>query len=115
MLITWLLMTISLLIVAYLLPGIYVRGLFPALLGAAIFGLANATLGLLLKILTFPLTILTLGLFWFVINGLMLALTAALVPGFEIRSFGWAFLGAILLALVNMLLRALIPGEQRRA
>jgi putative membrane protein len=67
----------------------------------------NGTLGFFLKVVTFPLTILTLGLFWLVINALMLKLAAALVPGFRINGFLPAFFGAIVLTLVNMLLRGL--------
>lgn len=114
LILTWLVMTVSLLIVAYLLPGIVVTGIAAALVAALIFGILNATLGLVLKILTFPLTILTLGIFWFVINAIMLGLTALLVPGFGVASFGWAFLGAILLSIINMVLRALLPEPQER-
>ena len=67
-----------------------------------------ATIGAVLKILTFPLTLITLGLFWFVINALMLELASALVPGFQVRGFFAAFVGAILLSLVNMMLRWLV-------
>jgi putative membrane protein len=65
-----------------------------------------------LKIITFPLTLLTFGLFWFVINAAMLELASTIVPGFEVRGFGAAFIGAIVLSLVNMLLRWLV--ESRR-
>ena len=86
-----------------------------ALIAAAVIGLINATIGLLLKILTFPLTIVTLGLFWFVINALMLELASALLaPGFQVHSFTAAFLGAILLSLVNMILKWLVhPSPDR--
>ena len=68
----------------------------------------------MLKILTFPFTILTLGLFWFIINAIILEITSAIVPGFFIRSFFSALIGAILLTLVNMLLKAMV-GEPERA
>ena len=113
-LVRWLLMSLSLLIVSYVVPGFVVSGLGAALIGALVFGFLNATLGLVLKILTFPFTILTLGLFWFVINAIILELTSAVVPGFFIRSFLSALVGAILLTLVNMLLKALI-GEAEQA
>ena len=113
-LVRWLLMSLSLLIVSYVVPGFFVRGLGAALLGALIFGFLNATLGLVLKILTFPFTILTLGLFWFIINAIILEITSAIVPGFFIRSFFSALIGAILLTLVNMLLKAMV-GEPERA
>ena len=113
-LVRWLLMSISLLIVSYVVPGFFVTGLGAALIGALVFGFLNATLGLVLKILTFPFTILTLGLFWFVINAIILEITSALVSGFFIRSFFSALGGAILLTLVNMLLKSLV-GEAERA
>ena len=77
----------------------------PFAIAALVIGFVNATLGLLLKIITFPLTILTLGIFWFVINALMLELAAAVVPGFRVDTFASAFWGAIVLSLVNMLFR----------
>jgi len=113
-LVRWLLMSLSLLIVSYVVPGFFVRGIGAALIGALVFGFLNATLGLVLKVLTFPFTILTLGLFWFVINAIILEITSAIVPGLFIRSFFSALVGAILLMLVNMLLKALI-GEAERA
>ena len=108
LLLHWLISTISLLIVTYIIPGIQVRGLGTALIAAVVIGLINATLGLVLKVLTFPLTLLTLGLFWFVINALMLQLASSLVPGFFVSGFWSAFFGAIVLSLVNMALRSLI-------
>jgi putative membrane protein len=107
-LVRWLLMSLSLLIVSYIVPGFYVRSLGAALVAAIVFGFLNATLGLILKIITFPLTVLTLGIFWFIINAIILEITSALVPGFFIRSFFSALFGAVVLMLVNMLLRALV-------
>jgi len=108
LLLHWFISTASLLIVAYIFPGIEVRGFGTALLAPIVIGLVNATVGLILKILTLPLTLLTLGLFWLVINALMLQLAAMLVPGFYIASFWSAFFGAIVLSLVNTILNALI-------
>ena len=102
--INWLLSAVSLIIVANVIRGIQVNGFGTALVAAIVIGLVNATIGLLLKIITFPLTIVTLGLFWLVINALMLKLAAALVPGFRVVGFLPAFLGAILLTLVSTLL-----------
>ena len=113
-LVRWLLMSISLLIVSYIVPGFFVRSLGAALVAAIVFGFLNATLGLILKIITFPLTVLTLGIFWFIINAIILEITSALVPGFFIRSFFSALLGAIVLMLVNMLLRALVRETETR-
>src|ERR1700730_14935684 len=79
-----------------------------ALIAAVVIGLVNGTIGFFLKVVTFPLTILTLGLFWLVINALMLEVAAALVPGFRIDGFLPAFFGAIVLSLVNMALRMVV-------
>jgi putative membrane protein len=115
LLVNWLVSAVSLLIVAHVIPGIAVDGFFTALIAALVIGLVNATLGLLLKILTFPLTIVTLGIFWWVINAAMLSLASVLVPGFAVRGFFAAFFGAIVLALVNMALRWILPsGDEAR-
>jgi putative membrane protein len=108
MLLHWVVSALAVWITSQVVPGFYVNGATAALIAAIVIGLVNATLGLILKIITFPLTILTLGLFWFVINAIMLELASAFVPGFRIRSFGAAFVGGIVLSLVNMLLKWLV-------
>jgi len=108
MILNWVLSALAVWLVSYIVPGVSVSGITAALLAALVIGFVNATLGLLLKVVTFPLTVLTLGLFWFVINALMLELAAAFVPGFTVRGFRAAFLGAIVLSLVKMLLRWLV-------
>ncbi len=107
MLITWLLSALSLVIVAHLVPGFQVDGFAAALIAALVIGFVNGTIGFLLKIVTFPLTILTLGIFWLIINALMLQLAAALVPGFRVLGFIPALIGSIVLTLVNIVLRAI--------
>jgi putative membrane protein len=107
LLIHWFISAGSLLIVAFVFPGIRLAGLDSALIAPVVIGLINATLGLAVKILTFPLTLITLGIFWLIINALMLQMAAAIVPGFEVADFTSAFFGAIVLSLINMLLRAL--------
>lgn len=107
LIVNWILSAIGLIIVANLIPGFEVTGFIAALIAAMVIGFVNATLGLVLKILTFPLTFVTLGVFWFVVNALMLKLAAAFVPGFSIQGFLPAFFGAIVLSLVNLLLRPL--------
>ena len=106
----WILSALALLAVAHLVPGFEVAGFGAALVAAIAIGLANATLGVLLKILTFPLTIFTLGIFWFVINAFMLKIAASLVPGFTIHGFLPAFLGAIVLSLINVLKRLIMKA-----
>ena len=108
LLLNWLLSALGLLVVAHIVPGFEVSGFLAALLAAVAVGLVNSTLGLILKIITFPLTVLTLGLFWFVINALMLELASWLAPGFTVNGFAPAFLGAIVLALINLLWKYLV-------
>jgi putative membrane protein len=108
MLLQWVVTGLAVWVTSRLVPGFYVDGAAAALIAAVVIGFVSATLGLFLKIITFPLTILTFGLFWFVINAFMLEFAAALVPGFHIRSFATAFWGSIVLTLVNMLLKWLV-------
>lgn len=109
-LIHWLLNAIGLMIVAHLVPGFRVAGFGAALLAAVAIGLVNATIGFLLVLLTLPLTVLTFGLFFFVVNALLLWMAAALVPGFALDGFGAALLGSIVLTLVNTILRRLVAA-----
>jgi putative membrane protein len=108
LLVNWLLSAVSLAIVAAIVPGIEIAGFGTALIAALVIGLVNATLGFFLKIVTFPLTLVTLGAFLIVINALMLKVAAALMSGFRVKGFLPAILGAILLSLVHMLLRWLL-------
>jgi putative membrane protein len=108
LLLHWLISALSLMIVAYIFPGIRLEGLGAALIAPIVIGLINATIGFILKIITFPLTILTLGIFWLIINALMLQLAAALVPGFYVAGFLSAFFGAIVLSIVSMILRSFV-------
>ena len=105
LLVQWLLSAIALLVVSELVPGFVVEGLGSALAASLVIGLLNATLGALLKIITFPLSILTLGIFLLVINGLMIRLASSVVRGFHVRSLGAAFWGATVLALLGVILR----------
>jgi putative membrane protein len=99
---------LGLMVVAHLISGFRIDSFGAALLAALVIGLVNATLGLLLKIVTFPLTIITFGLFLLVINALMLRLASSMVPGFEVSGFWPALLGAIILALINTVMRHLV-------
>jgi len=115
LLLNWVLSALSLWIVARLIPGFHVSGAIAALVAALLIGLVNATLGLFIKIITFPLTVLTLGIFWLVVNAAMIELVSVLVDGFRVDSFAAAFWGAIVLSIVNMILRHLIgPPRERR-
>ena len=101
----WVLSAVALLIVSRLVAGFVVTGIGPALVAAIVIGLLNATFGLFLKIVTFPLSILTLGLFLLVINALMILLASAVVPGFRVYGLVPAFWGAVVLAILGMLFR----------
>jgi putative membrane protein len=106
----WFLSALSIVIVAQLIPGFEVRGFGTALIAAVVIGLINATIGIFVKLLTLPLTIVTFGLFLLVVNALMLLFASALVPGFIVTGFVPAFFGAVVLSLVNMALRHLVFG-----
>jgi putative membrane protein len=106
LLVQWLLSAVALLVVSQIVPGFVVRGLSSALVAALVIGLLNATVGFLLKIITFPISILTLGLFLLVINGLMILVASNLVSGFRVRGFVPAFCGAAVLAVLGMIIRA---------
>jgi putative membrane protein len=114
MIINWLLSAVALIIVTYVVPGFYLHGFLAALWAAVVIGFVNATLGSFLKLITLPLTVLTLGIFWIVINAIMLEVASFFSPNFRISSFGAAFIGAIVLALVQMLLRWLLLPERNR-
>lgn len=96
--------TIAVLVTAYLLPGIQISGFGTALVVAIVLGIVNAILRPIIFILTLPINILTLGLFSFVIMGLMVYLVSAIVPGFTVNNFGWAILFALIVALINWFL-----------
>lgn len=104
---------IVVLLLSYFLPGAHVNSFLTALLVAAVLALLNALLRPLLVILTIPITVLTLGLFLLVINALMILLTDALIPGFDVDGFFWAFIFSILLSLITWLLESLIASSRR--
>lgn len=106
LLLLWILNALALLVVAHLVRGFHVSSFTSALVAVIIIGFLNATLGLLLKIITLPLSILTLGIFFLVINAFILRLAGEVVPGFYVSGFGPAFWGAAVLAILHMLFRA---------
>jgi putative membrane protein len=113
LLVRWLINAMSLLIVAYVVPGFELHGFGAALIAAIIFGLVNATLGLFLKVITFPLTIVSFGLFLIVINAVLLKMAAAVTPGFIVHTWLAALEGAIVLSLVSTFLHWLIKDNRR--
>ncbi|OPY64471.1 MAG: Membrane protein of unknown function [Syntrophorhabdaceae bacterium PtaU1.Bin034] len=108
-LINWFVMTVAILISAYLLPGVLVRSFFAAVVTALVLGLVNAVVRPILIIFTLPLTILSLGLFIFVLNALLVLLVSAIVPGFEVRNFWWALLFTLVFSIVSFVLHKIVP------
>lgn len=102
---------VAILIIAYLLPKvIWVDSWVAALAAAVLLGIINAVIRPILIFLTLPITILTLGLFLLVINGLMLWLVAALIPGFHVNGFWGAVLGSLLVSIVSWILSSLVTS-----
>jgi putative membrane protein len=100
-------------VAAQLIGGIVVTGLTPLLLAALVLGLINAVVRPVLLILTLPLTLLTLGLFIFILNAFCLWLTSRIVPGFDVQTFGAALLGSLVVSLVSWLLTAFVSDTGR--
>ena len=92
---------LALLIVAKLMPGVMVDGLYPAIIAAIVLGLMNAIVRPVLVVLTLPITIVTLGLFIFVINGLLFWFTASFLEGFAVAGFWSAVIGALLVSIIS--------------
>ncbi len=101
MILRWIANAVGLLVVAALLPGIQLHGAVAVIIAALVLGIVNAIIRPLLLLVSLPLNILTLGLFTFVVNALMLELTAALVPGFEVHGFLTAIVASVLLAVIS--------------
>lgn len=108
----WLLNAAALLLVAYLYPGVQVTSFGAALVAAVVLGLVNAVIRPILLVLTLPVTILTLGLFIFVINALLFWLVAELVGGFHVAGFGAALIGSILYSLITLVTSWIAFGKR---
>lgn len=111
-LLLWLINAASLLLVAELLPGIVIEGLVRAMLAALVLGLVNVMLRPILQLLALPITLLTLGIFALVINGLCFWLVANMLEGFSVNGFWSAFWGALLYSLVSWAAGTLLPGNR---
>ncbi|MEJ2683982.1 MAG: phage holin family protein [Candidatus Sulfobium sp.] len=117
-LIRWLINTIAIMVAVKLVPGIvYIGGWWGILIVGVIFGLVNAYIRPLIQIFTLPLLVLTLGLFTFIINAIMLGITSWLSEqfnlGFSVAGFKSAFLGALIVSFVSMVLTCIMPQEKR--
>ena len=113
-LLTWLVTAVSLLITAYFVPGFIIKSFAAALVAAVVLGLVNAIVRPILVLLTLPLTIVTLGLFLFVVNAILLLLVSRLTPGFGfiITGFGPALLGSIVLTIVASVLNLFVRAVE---
>ncbi len=99
---------------AWLVPGVQITGPGPAIIAGILLGLVNALVRPVLILLTLPFTLLTLGFFLFVVNAICFALTAALVPGFDLSGFFAAFFGALIVTLVSWVVSALLADGRDR-
>ena len=112
-LLVWLVSTLALIAVAYLMPSISVASFTTAVVAALILGLINTIIRPVLILLTLPVTILTLGLFILVINGLLFWFVGSFIEGFEVQGFWAGFFGAILFSIVSCALSALVLKGER--
>lgn len=119
LLLHWLFAAVGFLLTSYLVPGFYVADLPSAMIAAAIVGFLNLVLWPILVLLTLPFTIVTFGLFLFVVNALVLLFGAALSPGFRIEGLWPAIVGSIVLTLISWVVRSVFggskPGRRARA
>ena len=102
--ISWLIATVAVMITAYLLPGVTISGFVSALLTVVAIGFINAFIRPVLLVLALPLNALTLGLFTWVINALLIMIAGAIVPGFQVKNFWWALLFSLVLTVIMSLL-----------
>ncbi|MCB9814249.1 phage holin family protein [Candidatus Nomurabacteria bacterium] len=105
---------LGLLLIANYLPGIHVTGFYPALIAALVLGVLNLIVRPILFILTLPITILTLGLFAFVINGALFLFAASFIDGFDVTSFWYALLGSLLMSIISTIGNKFINGEKTK-
>jgi putative membrane protein len=108
LLVVWLVNALALMAVAYLLPGISVESFVTALVAALVLGLVNTVIRPILVLLTLPVTVITLGLFILVINGLLFWLVGSFISGFVVAGFWWGVFGAIAYSVVSWALSALL-------
>ncbi len=109
----WLILTIAILLASYILDGIQVSGFVSAFFAAAILGILNAFFRPILLILTLPINILTLGLFTFLVNALMLKMASGIIPGFHVYGFWTAVFGALIISVLNWLLTSFVNDRGR--
>ena len=100
-LIHWLVIALALWVTAYILPGVVIESTQALAIAAVVLGLMNALVRPILTILTLPITVLTLGLFYLLVNGFTFFLVTKMVPGFGVSSYWWAVLGALVVSVIS--------------
>ncbi|HSL17470.1 MAG TPA: phage holin family protein [Methylomirabilota bacterium] len=110
-LIHWLIIALALWVTAYILPGVDIGSYQALAIAAIVLGLVNALIRPILTILTLPITILTLGLFYLLVNGFTFLLASALVPGFTVHGFWWAVLGALVVSVISSFVGAFAADD----
>jgi putative membrane protein len=109
----WAINALCLMAIPYILPGIQITGFIAALIAALVIGLLNVIIKPVLFLLTLPISILTLGLFTLVLNGLMFWLASKFLDGFEVVNFGWAMAGALAYSLISWAVSAILMPDQK--
>lgn len=107
----WAIMAASIMLAAYVIPGVNIKSFFSALWAALFIGIINVLVRPLLILITLPINILTLGLFTFVINALLILLVSSIIKGFEVKGFWIAMLFSIVLSIINYLLGHLFGAK----
>ena len=110
-LVRWFILTAAIVVASYLMDGIQVKGFFSAFFAAAILGVLNAFFRPILIILTLPINILTLGLFTFIINALLLKMASGVISGFDVRGFWAAVFGSVIISVVSWALSSFINSQ----
>jgi putative membrane protein len=113
LLVRWLILTVAIMCAAYLIEGIQVSGFFSAFFSAAILGILNVFFRPILIILTLPVNIMTLGLFTFVVNALILMMASGVISGFEVYGFWSAVFGSLVISAVNWVLSSFVNEQGR--
>ncbi len=110
-LIHWLVIALALWVTAFIVPGVTIESTTALAIAAVVLGLVNALVRPILTILTFPITILTLGLFYLLVNGFTFFLATKVVPGFSVSSYWWAVLGALVVSLVSAFVGSFVKKD----
>ncbi|MDX2217863.1 MAG: phage holin family protein [Burkholderiales bacterium] len=113
LIVRWFINALALMAVAYLYPGVVVTNITAALIAALVLGLVNAVIRPILILLTLPATVLTLGLFIFVINALLFWFVGEVVPGFQVKGFMAALIGSILFSIISLLTNSLLDTKKK--